>query len=72
MSCHVMSGLSPNRGFTGPRPGRGNSRGKSIVRHLYVWYYAFLEIRRRDAQDAENFISIGRNLDGKVTAQSRV
>eukprot|EP01043_Picozoa_sp_COSAG02_P116363 COSAG02_NODE_52782_length_305_cov_5.859223_1_plen_61_part_01 len=55
----------------GPVVHSRNSRGKSIVRHLYVWYHTFLEIRRRDAQDAENFISIGRNLDGKVTAQSR-
>ena len=56
----------------GPVVGRRNPRGKSTVRHLCVWYHTFLEIRRRDAQDAENFISIGRNLDGKVNRSPRV
>ena len=61
--------VSPGRG---PGVGSRNPRGKSIVRHLYVWYYTFPEIRRRDANDAENFIPIGRNLDGKVNRSPRV
>ena len=58
--------VSPGRG---PGVGSRNPRGKSTVRHLYVWYHTFPEIRRRDANDAENFIPIGRKLDGKVDSR---
>jgi hypothetical protein len=46
-------------------PHSRNPRGKSTVRHLYLWYYTFLEIRRRDALNEVTAFDVSLDQIGK-------